>query len=103
MGNFEGKGCSLNLKSDKERVLSSLISRIKHQPKTSTQHIGKCKNYKKLEERTIKQLDRKTTQPDGRVVYEKDLGRRIGTKGEEKLREVIDPVKNKIIASFPEE
>ena len=54
MGNFDGRGDSLNLKSDKERVLSSLISHIKHQPKTSTQCIGKCKNYKKLEERTIK-------------------------------------------------
>ena len=54
MGKFDGRGCSLNLKSDKERVLSSLISRIKHQPKTSTQCIGKYKNYKKLEERTIK-------------------------------------------------
>ena len=30
MGNFEGKGCSLNLKSDKGGELSSLISRIKH-------------------------------------------------------------------------
>ena len=60
MGNFDD-GDSLDLKSDKERVLSSLISRIKHQPKTSTQCIGKYKNYKKLEERTIKQPDRKTT------------------------------------------
>ena len=102
MGNFDDRD-SLNLKSDKERVLSSLISRINHLPKISTPHVGKCKNYKKLEERTIKKTDRKTTQPDGRVVYEKDLGRRIGTKGEEKLREVIYPVKNKIIASFPEE
>ena len=34
MGNFDDRD-SLNLKSDKERVLSSLISRIKHQPKTS--------------------------------------------------------------------
>jgi len=65
--------------------------------KTSTERIGKDKNYKKLEERTIKQSDRKTTQPDGRVVYEKDFGRRVGTKGEEKLRVVVDPVKNKII------
>ena len=53
MGNFDDRD-SLNLKSDKERVLSSLISRIKHQPKTSTQCIGKYKNYKKLEERTVK-------------------------------------------------
>ena len=102
MGNFDDRD-SLNLKSDKERVLSSLISRIKHQPKTSTQHLGKCKNYKKLEECTIKKPDRKTTQPDGRAVYEKDFGRRVGTKGEEKLRVVVDPVKNKIITSFPEE
>lgn len=106
MGKFDGRGDSLNLKSDKGRVLSSLISRIKHLLNTSTQHIGKYanpKNYKKLEECTIKKPNRKTTQPNGRVVYEKDLGRRIGTKGEEKLRVVIDPVKNKIIASFPEE
>lgn len=54
MGKFDGRGDSLNLKSDKGGVLPSLISRIKHQPKTSTQCIGKYKNYKKLEERTIK-------------------------------------------------
>lgn len=54
-------------------------------------------NNQKWEERTIKQPDRKTTHPDGRVVYEKDFGRRVGTKGEEKLRVVVDPVKNKII------
>ena len=30
MGNFDGRGDSLNLKSEKERVLSSLISRVKH-------------------------------------------------------------------------
>lgn len=42
-------------------------------------------------------------QPDGRVVYEKDFGRRVGTKGKDKLRVVVDPVKNKIITSFPEE
>lgn len=71
-------------------------------PKISTPHVGKCKNYKKLEKRTIKKPDRKTTQPDGRAVYEKDLGRRIGIKGEEKLRVLVGPVKNKI-ASFPEE
>ncbi len=96
MGNFDD-GDSLDLKSDQERVRPSLISRIKHLSKTSTERIGKDKNYKKLEERTIKQPDRKTTQPDGRVVYEKDFGRRVGTKGEEKLRVVVDPVENKII------
>ena len=30
MGNFDGRGDSLDIKSDKERVLSFLISRIKH-------------------------------------------------------------------------
>ena len=63
MGNFDGRGDSLNLKSDKERVLSSLISRIKHQPKTSTPHVGKCKNYKKLEKRTIKKLTERRPSP----------------------------------------
>lgn len=75
MGNFDGRGDSLNLKSDKGGEPSSLISRVKHQPKTSAQRIGeyaKPKKYKKLEERTIKQPDRKMTQPDGRVIYEKD-------------------------------
>ena len=96
MGNFDD-GDSLDLKSDQESVRPSLISRIKHLSKTSTERIGKDKNYKKLEERTIKQSDRKTTQPDGRVVYDKDFGRRVGTKGEEKLRVVVDPVENKII------
>ena len=62
MGNFDDRD-SLNLKSDKERVLSSLISRIKHQPKTSTQCIGKYKNYKKLEERTINNLTERLLSP----------------------------------------
>ena len=31
------------------------------------------------------------------MVYEKNFGQRIGTKGEEKLRVEVDPVKNKII------
>ena len=97
MGNFDGRGDSLNLKSDKGGEPSSLISRVKYLSKTSTEHIGKDKNYKKLEERTIKQPDRKTTHPDGRIVYEKDFRRRVGTKGEEKLRVVVAPVKNKII------
>lgn len=95
MGNFDD-GDSLDLKSDQERVRPSLISRIKHLSKTSTERIGKDKNYKKLEERTIKQPDRKTTQPDGRVVYEKDFGRRVGTKGEEKLRVVVYSVKKRL-------
>ena len=58
MGNFDGRGDSLNLKSDKERVLSSLISRVKYQPKTSTQRVGTYKNYKKLEERTVNLTER---------------------------------------------
>ena len=45
MGNFDDRD-SLNLKSDKGGEPSSLISRVKHLPKTSTQHLGKCKNYK---------------------------------------------------------
>lgn len=80
------------------------IDRKKHQPKTSIQRIGKYakpKNYKKLEERTIKKPDRKTAQFDGRMVYEKDFGRRVGIKGETKLRVVVDPIKNKILTSFP--
>ncbi len=35
MGNFDGRVDSLNLKSDKGGEPSSLISRIKHQPKIS--------------------------------------------------------------------
>ena len=87
-------------------MFPTVIQIEKASAKTSTQRIGKYakpKNYKKLEERTIKKSDRKTTQPDGRVVYEKDFGRRVGTKGKDKLRVVVDPIKNKIVASFPEE
>ena len=66
MGNFDGRGDSLNLKSDKGGEPSSLISRIKHQPKTSTQRIrkyAKPKNYKKLEERTINNLTERLLSP----------------------------------------
>ena len=66
MGKFDGRGDSLNLKSDKGGEPSSLISRIKHQPKTSTQRIrkyAKPKNYKKLEERTINNLTERLLSP----------------------------------------
>lgn len=34
--------------------------------------------------------------------FEKDFGREIGTNGETKLRVILDPIKKKIITSFPE-
>ena len=46
MGNFEGKGCSLNLKSDKGGELSSLISRIKY----LLRHWGKADQLLKTEQ-----------------------------------------------------
>ena len=59
--------------------------------------VCETQELQKIEEHTIKKPDRKTTQPNARVIYEKNFGQRIGTKGEEKLRVEVDPVKNKII------
>ena len=46
MGNFDGRGNSLNLKSDKGGELSSLISRIKH----LLRHWGKADQLLKREQ-----------------------------------------------------
>ena len=43
-----------------------------------------------------------TTQNNGKVVYEKEFGRKIGTRGETKLRVVVDPKKKKRTTSFPQ-
>jgi RHS repeat-associated protein len=84
--------------------------RTKH---TRNRHTGKKKHndaskykhprdIKKLEDRTMSQPDRIHTQRKGRIRYEKDFGRKIGTKGETIQRVVYDPKKDKIITSFPE-
>jgi RHS repeat-associated protein len=85
---------------------------VKHTKHTQNRHItrskwsGKSKyvkpsQYKKLEDRTMKTPDRITAQSNGRVRYEKDFGRVIGTKGENGQVVVFDKLKNKIITSFP--
>ncbi len=78
---------------------------------TDNRHINRSKypnksKYKnpsqrgKLEDRTMKTEG--TKQSDGRVRYDKDFGRKVGTQGETSVRVIVDPKKNKIITSFPQ-
>ena len=55
----------------------------------------------KLEDRTMRNPDRTTTQGNNKVLYEKDYGRAIGTNGETFHRVVVNEVLNKITTSFP--
>lgn len=69
---------------------------------TSASKYLKPKDRIKLENRTISKYDTKIIQPDGRIRYERDFGRKIGTNGETKMRVIVDEKKNKIVTSFPE-
>ena len=60
----------------------------------------KPSQYKKLEDRTMKNPDRVVEQ-GGKVRYEKDYDRVVGTRGETGHVVVHDKAKNKIVTSFP--
>jgi hypothetical protein len=49
----------------------------------------------------MKNYDRKIDQSNGRIRYERDYGRTIGTGGETGHVVIFDPNKNKIITSYP--
>lgn len=51
-------------------------------------------------EKTVKNFDRLTPQNNGRLLYEKDFGKEIGTKGETIQRAVIDRYDN-MVTTFP--
>ncbi len=57
-------------------------------------------SIKKGINKTIKNPDRITKQTDGRILYEKDFGKEIGTKGETVQRVIVDKYGN-VITSFP--
>lgn len=61
----------------------------------------KTNKYCKLENRTMKNPDRVIQQDDGRIRYEKDYNRVIGTRGEKGHIVIYDTKKDKIITSFP--
>ena len=75
---------------------------ITRKKNTSASKYLKPKDRIKLENRTISKYDTKIIQPDGRIRYERDFGRKIGTNGETKMRVIVDEKKNKIVTSFPE-
>ena len=68
-----------------------------HKGKFATTSPGKIE---KMANKAICSPDRVTTQADGRVLYERDMGRAVGTKGETHLRVVLDEAKE-IITTFP--
>lgn len=46
--------------------------------------------------------DRRTVQPDGRICYDKNMRRVIGTRGEQWARVVIEPGTGVVVTQFPE-
>ncbi len=64
---------------------------------------SKFKKHKQIDKnikKTLKKPDRKTTQNDGRIVYEKDFHREIGTRGETIMRVVLEK-NGKVVTAFP--
>jgi hypothetical protein len=55
----------------------------------------------KLNARAIANPDTVVNQGRGRIRYEKDFGRQVGTRGETMVVVVVDVRKNKIVTSFP--
>jgi len=49
----------------------------------------------------MKQPTRVIRQNDGRIRYERDYGRVIGTRGEKGHVTIYDPVKDKVVTSYP--
>ena len=74
------------------------VSRSKFSTKAKFQ---KPSQRRKLEARTMKKYDKKIVQEDGRILYQKDFARVIGTRNETVVRVVVDENKHKIITSFP--
>jgi RHS repeat-associated protein len=107
-GSFTVKNAIVNMITGNGN--SSEPRRTKH---TQNRHVDRKKypdkskykkpnQVKKLEKKTMKDPDVETTQPDGRVRYDKDFGREIGTNGETSQRVIVDPKKNKVVTSFPQ-
>ncbi|WP_339489405.1 RHS repeat-associated core domain-containing protein, partial [Pseudomonas rhizophila] len=79
-------------------------SKFTAKEKTKLQAKSKYKKpsqYKKLEDRTIRDPSRTIIQGDGRIRYERDYDRVIGTRGEKGHVTIYDPKKDKIITSYP--
>jgi len=86
---------------------SDELRRTKHGHVDRKKYPGKSKykkpnQVKKLENRTIKDPDETKKQSDGRIRYDKDFGRVIGTDGETSQRVIVDPKKKKVVTSFPQ-
>ncbi|EMA1870376.1 RHS domain-containing protein, partial [Cronobacter turicensis] len=76
----------------------SLKERTKLQAKSKYR---KPSQYRKIENRTMKNPSRIIHQGDGRIRYEKEYDRVIGTRGEKGHVTIYDPSKDKIVASYP--
>ncbi|MGS8052879.1 RHS repeat domain-containing protein, partial [Escherichia marmotae] len=76
----------------------SLKERIKLRSKSKYR---KPSQYRKLEDRTMRDPSRVLHQSDGRIRYERDYDRVIGTRGEKGHVTIYDPAKGKVITSYP--
>jgi RHS repeat-associated protein len=54
----------------------------------------------KMANKAICNADRATLQADGRTLYERDMGRQVGTRGESFVRVVVDQARE-IVTTFP--
>jgi len=82
------------------------IGKSKFSPKEQIKLQAKSKyrkpnQYRKSEDRTMNDPSRVIHQGDGRIRYERDYDRVIGTRGEQGHVTIYDPVKDKIITSYP--
>jgi len=107
-----GSGAA-NLTTQKGRLearqTDSGYSKTKH---TDNRHVDRNKypekskyskpnQVNKINEKTMKKPDKVTLQKNGRVVYEKNMKRKIGTQGQTTNKVVTDPKKKKIVTSHP--
>jgi hypothetical protein len=92
-GLYRGGGIRLT-----KHTINRHVTRSKYPEKSKYK---KPSQTNKLIEKTIKKPDSKKVQNDGRVVYEKNMKREIGTKGETTHKVVVDPKRNKVVTAYP--
>ncbi len=97
--NSSATGQSAQKPKDTKHTDNRHVDRTKYPDKSK---YSKPSQKAKLQERTMKKPDVKKQQSDGRIVYEKDFKRKIGTKGETSHKVVVDQKKNKIVTSYPQ-
>ncbi|MCP3749733.1 RHS repeat-associated core domain-containing protein [Pseudomonas sp. SBB6] len=82
-------------------VGKSKFTPAEHRKLQAKSKYRKPSQYKKLEDKTMNHPTRVVRQNDGRIRYERDYGRVIGTRGEKGHVTIYDPVKDKVVTSYP--